>query len=123
MMTKTERQTIKYWLEKICRECDRHNIRYGIFTKSNITVWEENLDRFLSGSYDRLEDIGDGVQCDINIIGFHRGPEGSTFGSTYMEKQCCYWEIPFTTLLDPEFHAAFEAEFEYRRFSYVFGEE
>lgn len=124
-MTEQQEKILLHWIEKICRKCDEQGVRYGIFVKSNIVVWTSNIDEFLTKFEPQIEFNGREHDSDINILGFHEGPKDSPWNSIYSEEDpgYIYWRIPFTALLDREFHAAFDAEFEYRKFNYLFGME
>lgn len=123
MTTEQQEKILLHWIEKICRRCDEQGIRYGIFIELNITIWSSDIDEFLKCYANRIRfDESCLSSSDINIMGFHEGPEDTPWNRIYGEDDM-FWEIPFTALLDPEFHAAFDAEFEYRKFNYLFRSE
>ena len=91
--------------------------------ESDITVWEFDICKFLKCYAKRIRyDELCLSSSDINIMGFHEGPADTPWNKIYEEEDEVFWEIPFTALLNQEFHAAFDAEFEYRKFNYLFRE-
>lgn len=126
MMTEQQEKILLHWIEKICRKCDEQGIEYGIFVKSDTVSWTTNIDKFLTCNADHIKLNQSYLShSDINILRFHEGPKDSRWNYTYSVEnpEYKYWEIPFTALLDPQFHTAFDAEFEYRKFNYLFGVE
>lgn len=120
-MTDQQEKILLHWMEKICRKCEELGISYGILLKTGSSShWITSIDKFLTrNAYCiKLDELCLSFS-DINIVGFHEGPADTPWDSIYE----IYWEIPLTALLDPHFHAAFDAEFEYRKFNYLFGRE
>lgn len=123
-MTEQQEKILLHWIEKICRECDEQGVRYGIFLKKKgYFRWIRSIREFLTSSADLIELNQSCLShSDINIMGFHEGPADTPWNRIYEEGEEVFWEIPFTALLDPQFHTAFDAEFEYRKFNYLFRE-
>jgi hypothetical protein len=127
-MKKSKASIIRREVRKICQKIQESGTEFGIYIvyANGNSCWIDNLKDFekidLSPiSIDSYSDINIHSSSDINILGFEKGPPESPWNSVYIEDDEPYWEIPFSALLDPEFIAAFDYEFEYRRFNYLFG--
>lgn len=119
-MTNQQEKILLHWIEKICRRCDERGVKYAIFIKMNgYCNWVYDIDEFFTRIKSEETCFS---SSNINIRGFHQGPADTPWKRIhYSGLGEIFWVIPVTALLDQEFHAAFDAEFEYRQFNYLFG--